>query len=206
MTELRLSPSAAVELVASLLVGYGASTADAKVVAEHLVDSERVGLPSHGLVRVPQYVDEVVSGDIDPAAVPTVHQQLAGRVDIDGRRCFGQVAADQAVRHGMTLAKEHGVGLVTVRQSGHAGRVGAYAELLGEAGFVSVIFCSAPRSGHRVSPFNGREGRLATNPIAFSVPTSGHPIVGDFSTAAAARGADPITQRPRARSPDRDTP
>ena len=55
-------------------------------------------------------------------------------------------------------------------------------------GLLSMVFCSGPRSGHRVSPFNGREGRLATNPIAFSVPTSGEPIVGDFSSAAAPEG------------------
>ncbi len=187
MSEKRLSCSAASDVVVTLMLAYGASEANARAVAEHLVDAERVGLPSHGLLRVPQYVDEILAGEIDPVATPS-EQGAGARIDMDGRRCFGQVAGQVAVEHGIRLAQKNGVGLVTVRQCGHAGRIGAYAERFGKEGFFSVIFCSGPRSGHRVAPFNGREGRLATNPIAFSVPTEGHPIVGDFSTAAAPEG------------------
>jgi len=187
MPEKRVSCRRAVDVAASLLVNYGASGENARIVAEHLVDAERVGLPSHGLLRLPQYIDEISAGEIDPAAIP-VHRDLGTRVAMDGRRCFGQVAAELAVGHGARLADENGLGVVTVRQSGHAGRIGAYAERLGAEGYMSIIFCSGPRSGHRVAPFNGRDGRLATNPIAFSVPTSQGPIVGDFSTAAAPEG------------------
>jgi len=184
----RLSCPAALELAVSLLVAYGASPPDAQVVGAHLVEAERAGLTSHGLMRVPQYIDEIVAGEIDPTAAPVADQVTATRVEIDGRWCFGQVAAALAVTNGVRLAAEQGMALVSVRHSGHAGRVGAYAERLGAEGFVSVIFCSGPRSGHRVAPFNGREGRLATNPIAFSIPTARQPIVGDFSTAAAPEG------------------
>ena len=183
----RLSCPAATDMVVTLLMAYGASEANARAVAEHLVDAERVGLPSHGLLRVPQYVDEILAGEIDPMAVPS-HRGAGPRIDMDGRRCFGQVAGQMAVDHGIRLAGDNSVGVVTVRQCGHAGRIGAYAERLGQEGFLSVIFCSGPRSGHRVAPFNGREGRLATNPIAFSVPTAQQPIVGDFSTSASPEG------------------
>ena len=184
----KLTSPEAIKLSTAVLVGYGAAPADAKVVSEHLVDADNSGLPSHGLIRLPQYVDEVLAGQIDPAAVPQTRETANGQFDIDALRCFGQVAAQLAVDHGIRLAKQRGLALVTVRQSGHVGRIGAYAERLGSAGFVSLIFCSGPRSGHRVAPFGGRDGRLATNPIAFSVPTSGQPIVGDFSTAASPEG------------------
>jgi hydroxycarboxylate dehydrogenase B len=183
-----LAPSEAVNFSAALLVGYGAAPIDARVVADHLVEAETSGLPSHGLIRVPQYVDEIVAGAIDPAAIPQIRETSGGRLDIDARRCFGQVAGELAVQHGARLAKERGLALVTVRQSGHAGRIGAYAEHLGRAGFLALIYCSSPRSGHRVAPFGGRDGRLSTNPVAFSIPTSDQPIVGDFSTAASPEG------------------
>jgi hydroxycarboxylate dehydrogenase B len=183
-----LTPAEAAQFSGELLRGYGATPADARVVAEHLVEAETSGLPSHGLIRVPQYVDEILSGAIDPGAVPETRTTIGGRVDIDARRCFGQVAAELAVQHGARLAKERGLALVTVRQSGHAGRIGAYAEHLGEGGFLALIYCSGPRTGHRVAPFGGRDGRLATNPVAFAIPTSGQPIVGDFSTAASPEG------------------
>lgn len=188
MSSGRLSPEAALELAAAVLAAYGASAVDARAVAEHLVDAEVAGLPSHGLLRVPQYVDEILAGEIDPVAVPALSRPSTGRLDIDAHRCFGQVAGDLAVHYGVELAKKQGMGLVTVRQCGHAGRIGAYAERFGAAGLMSLIFCSGPRSGHRVAPFGGRDGRLATNPVAFGIPTSGQPIIGDFSTAAAPEG------------------
>ncbi len=183
-----LTAAAAKRLVVQVLTAYGAPGDNAEVVAGHLVDCDLAGVPSHGLIRVPQYVDEILSGEIDPEAKPSVHHVSSARRDIVGHRCFGQVGCARAVGEASALAADHGLGLVTVRETGHAGRIGAYAESLGRMGLLSMVFCSGPRSGHRVSPFNGREGRLATNPIAFSVPTSGEPIVGDFSSAAAPEG------------------
>lgn len=188
MARVRLTPKTALRLGYDLLAAYGSTPDNARVVAEHLVESERVGLPSHGVMRLPQYVDEILAHEIEPAAQPTSHSSGKVRLDLDGRRCFGQVAAKLAVINGIDVAKEHGMALVTVRQCGHAGRIGAYAEDLGTAGYLSIIFCSGPRSGHRVAPFGGRDGRLATNPMAFGIPTSSAPIVGDFSTAASPEG------------------
>ena len=183
-----LTESTARKLVIDVLVAYGTGTQDARVVSDHLVDAELAGVKSHGLLRVPQYVDEILGGQIDPGASPTLVRRDAARVEVEGNRCFGQVACTIALEEGLKLARAGGLGLVTIREAGHAGRIGAYAESLGREGFISMIFCSGPRSGHRVAPFNGREGRLATNPIAFSIPTPNDPIVGDFSTASAPEG------------------
>ena len=55
---------------------------------------------------------------------------------------------------------------------------------------MAIGVCNSPQHGHYVTPWGGREGRLATNPLSFAVPAnSGHPIVADFSTAAASEGA-----------------
>ena len=74
--------------------------------------------------------------------------------------------AEEAVR----LARETGVAFVTGRHMGHTGRIGAYPEAIAAAGMVGIAVCSGPRSGHWVAPFGGREGRLATNPIAYAFP------------------------------------
>lgn len=188
VAEVRLSPEQALQLGCDLLGAYGATTENARVVTEHLVDADRAGLPSHGLMRLPQYVDEILAGEIDPTAKPAPRRAGQAHLHLDARRCFGQVAGRLAVLGGIEAAKDHGIALVTVRQCGHAGRIGAYAEELGTAGCLSMVFCSGPRSGHRVAPFGGRDGRLATNPLAFSIPSSSDPIVGDFSTAASPEG------------------
>jgi uncharacterized oxidoreductase len=72
---------------------------------------------------------------------------------------------------------------------GHTGRIGAYPEIIAAAGMVGIAVCSGPRHGHWVAPFGGREGRLATNPIAYAFPVrSGLPVVADFSTSVVPEG------------------
>lgn len=183
-----LAPDVAGAIIVDLLEAKGATPENAAVVSNHLVTSDLAGVRSHGFIRLPQYVQEIGSKEIDPAARPVCVRVKGGRIDIDAAQCFGQVAGTEAVRLAREAAEEHGLGLVTVHQAGHTGRIGAYAEDLGESGFLGIVVCSGARSGHRVAPFGGREGRIATNPIAFSVPSTSDPIVADFSTASAPEG------------------
>ena len=184
----RIGRAAAEHLAASLLVAGGAGEAAAAIVADHLVGSDLCGVHSHGLLRVPQYLDELERREIDGRANPVVSTRGDAFSVVDGRRAFGQVAALEALERATASASAHGLGLATVVRAGHAGRIGAYVERIAAAGNVGLAFCSGPRSGHRVAPFGGVEGRLATNPIAFALPGDGAPVVGDFSTSAVPEG------------------
>jgi len=93
--------------------------------------------------------------------------------------------ATEAVR----LADGAGIGLVTGRNMGHTGRIGAYAEAMARAGCLGIAVCSGPRAGHWVAPFGGLEGRLATNPVAYAFPLAeGPPVTADFSTSVVPEG------------------
>jgi LDH2 family malate/lactate/ureidoglycolate dehydrogenase len=186
--EVRISPEAAVELGTRLLVAYGAPHAHASVVVTHLVESNLLGLHSHGVIRLPQYIEEVLNGEIDPKANPTIAESNGGRIKVNGNRSFGQVGGAFAVQVALEAAAAHGVSLVTVRDAGHAGRIGAYTGTIASRGCLGVAFCSGPLAGHRVAPFGGREGRLATNPISYAFPTTGAPVVADFATSATTEG------------------
>lgn len=178
----------ATSFVAALLRSVGASEQNALTVAAHLVESDLSGVASHGLMRVPQYIQEMSAGEIDGQAVPEVISRVGGSRVIDGRRAFGQVGGAVAVREARAAAEQNGIGLALVKRVGHAGRIGSYVEQLALAGHVGAAFCSGPRSGHRVAPFRGLEGRLSTNPIAFAFPTSEAPVVADFSTSVVPEG------------------
>ena len=172
-----------------LMTRGGASADHADVVVEHLLEADAMGLRSHGVMRVPQYLAEIKTGEIDPQAAPRIAQSSPGRAAVDGGKGFGQVVghamADEAVR----LAAEAGISFVTGRYMGHTGRIGAYAEAMARRGAVGIAVCSGPRNGHWVAPFGGLEGRLATNPIAFAFPTDKRPpVVADFSTSVAPEG------------------
>lgn len=188
MSPVTLEPQAARGMVVDVLHAYGASRPASTIVADHLVDAELCGVRSHGLLRVPQYVDEMMSGEVDATAEPALLETGEFRIRVDGGRGLGQPACSRGVAEAIGSARAGGVALVSVDRIGHAGRIGAYAEELGRAGLLSLLFCSGARSGHRVTPFNGRDPRLSTNPIAYSIPTGGVPIVGDFSTAASPEG------------------
>lgn len=184
-----LAPERISDLAADVFARHGATDDNARQVADHLVDASRAGLSSHGLLRIPQYVEDIARGETDPAAVPgeeTVRR--GGRCVVDGRRAFGQVAGNWAVGHALALAASHGLGAVTVHHIGHAGRIGAYVEAAARQGAVAVAACSGAPSGHRVAPFGAVEGRMATNPIAYAYPASPAPVVADFATSVSTEG------------------
>src|SRR3989442_6396643 len=154
-----------------LLAAAGASSDNARVVAEHLVASDLRGVHSHGLLRVPQYVAELERGEINGKATSAIARRQHGLVLLDGQGAFGQVTARRAVDEAAAAAGSFGIGLAATTRGGHAGRIGAYTEELADRGFLGLAFCSGPKSGHRVAPFGGIEGRLPTNPISFTFPT-----------------------------------
>ncbi len=166
----------------------GAPVGDAEIVADMLVTANLMGLDSHGVIRVPQYVHDVHEGVILPGVEITTLRETSTTAIVDVGWNFGQVGALRATEIAIGKAKANGLGCVTVRRCRHIGCVGLYARLAAEQNFVGMAMCSAATEGHWVSPWGGREGRLGTNPIAFAVPTNGNPIVLDFSTSMAPEG------------------
>ena len=173
----------------ALLEQAGAPPANARIVLDHLVEASAMGLPSHGIMRIPQYLEEIASGTIDPCAQPEISRTAQSRLHVDGRRGFGQVIGVRMVDALRPVAEETGLAMANGRHLGHTGRVGAYPEALARAGLVGFAACNGAPSGHWVAPFGGRDGRLSTNPMAVSWPVENEPpVVADFSTGATAEG------------------
>jgi uncharacterized oxidoreductase len=167
----------------------GAPTEEAAIVAEHLVVSSLMGVESHGVIRIIQYVREIEKGVIKPGASVTVAKETDTTAVVDCGWNFGQVGAVRAMEVAMHKAAKERVAVVVTQRCGHAGRLGAYTQLAAQTGFLAIGACNSPRHGHFVLPWGGREGRLATNPFSFAAPTDcGHPILADFSTGAVPEG------------------
>jgi uncharacterized oxidoreductase len=167
----------------------GSPPADAAIVADHLVDANLLGVDSHGLIRIPQYVNEIRKGEIHPAAPVVVARETETTAAVDCGWNFGQVGAMRAMEVAVAKARQHHTACVVAQRCGHIGRLGAFTEFAARHGFLALGFCNSPLHGHFVLPWGGREPRLATNPISFAFPAgSGDPIVADFSTASSPEG------------------
>ncbi len=169
-----------------ILVGLGTPERIAAIVADSLVLANRSGHDSHGVVRLREYSTFVDQGRVIPDAEPTVVSDFGAVTVIDGQHGWGQYVSLVAVEHAREAARRFGVGVVTVRNANHVGRIGEYAEVLAGAGLASMIWCNADPC---VAPFGGTERLLGTNPFAAGVPVAGgDDVVLDFATAAVAEG------------------
>jgi LDH2 family malate/lactate/ureidoglycolate dehydrogenase len=186
---MRIGAAALQRVAATIIEAAGSSAEEAGQVAARLVEANLTGHDSHGVIRVPQYVDAVREG----AVIPNRHAALLSETEVavvlDGQFGYGQVVGAQAVEAAIAKAKRHGVGLAALRNSGHLGRIGDWAELAAAAGMTSLHFVNVVGVALRGVPHGGRDPRGTTNPIAIGMPREGAPpIILDFATTAVAAG------------------
>ncbi len=172
-------------LVASLLGRAGATPEDGARVADALVEASLSGRDGHGVARLPGYVARLRDGG--SRSGPWRLARADGPFErYDGRAGLGHVHLADAVTRAVALAGVHGVGLVGVSDSNHAGALGLPAARIAEAGHVGVVCTNAPAV---LAPPGGRAPVLGTNPIAVAAPVPGaRPVVCDLSSSVVTRG------------------
>jgi uncharacterized oxidoreductase len=122
---------------------------------------------------------------------------------VDGQFGFGQVMGEQATKLGIDKAGRQSVAVVALRNSGHLGRIGDWAEMAARAGKVSLHFVNTSGGGILVAPFGGTQRRLSANPIAAGVPIAdGPPIIVDMSTCTIAEGKIKVAFNKGSKVPD----
>ncbi len=177
-----------VRMVAAIMEGGGSNAAEALTIAERLVDSNLVGHDSHGVVRVGKYLEWSREGWLKPNAAPSIVFDSEALAIIDGNRGFGQVVGEFATRFGVAKAAKTGIAMIGLRNCGHLGRLGDWAEIAAAAGQVSLHFLNTS-GAMRVAPFGGSDRRLSTNPLAVGVPLAGaDPAILDITTSTVAEG------------------
>jgi uncharacterized oxidoreductase len=190
------------ELVGDIFAKAGCSTEEGGRIGKYLVSANLTGHDSHGVVRVPRYLQWKRDGVVVPDRKVKVVSETPVLAVVDGLHGFGQSVAPQAVAIGIDKCKAMGLSLVALKNAGHVGRVGDWAEMAAEAGLVSVHFVNAA-GGVLVAPFGGTERRLSTAPFCVGVPRAGQPpIILDFATSVVAEGKVLVASQGGKKIPD----
>ncbi|MFH9351145.1 Ldh family oxidoreductase [Kitasatospora sp. NPDC017646] len=171
---------------AFLRIGTPADIAD-RVVGD-LVANEIVGVRSHGILRLTDYLQDAAAGLLDVAARPAVTAPGGAVRVVDGQGGFGVLAADAVTANLYELLIGHPVCAVALTNAGHLGRLSAIGTAVARHGGAVLGFVNYLGAGQRVVPWQGEDGRLCTNPLLISVPAEPDPFVLDMSTSTVSEG------------------
>jgi (2R)-3-sulfolactate dehydrogenase (NADP+) len=174
------------ELATRVLIGAGASPANAGIVADALIAAEIDGIGSHGLSRLPAYADQLASGKIDGLANPEVSRTAMAVVSVDARHGFAFPAIAAGIEAALPIVRETGVVAVAIGNSHHCGVLGHTVETLARHNVLALAFSNTPAA---IAPWCGTRGVFGTNPIALACPRRGQePLVIDLAMSVVARG------------------
>jgi ureidoglycolate dehydrogenase (NAD+) len=183
---LTIAPDRLKSFATDLLQAGGFSPDDARQTADLLVWANLRSIDSHGVLRIPRYV-EMLEQKILVPGVPVTEAHAFGAVAVlDGGKCPGAVGMNAATDRAAALARQFGIGWCATRSINHAGAVGYFAARLADQGLIGMVMTA---SKPLMSYFGARGEALSTNPLAIAAPVPGaDPLLLDMSTAAVALG------------------
>jgi len=186
---MNIHPDSLRTLTTSIFRAAGCDAAEAERIAVHLVEANLVGHDSHGVLRVPSYVQWLKAGKVLAGQSILIAFENDNIAVVDGQFGFGQTIGEQATQLGIDKCKKHGVSVIALRNTGHLGRIGDWPLMAANAGLLSLHFVNTTGAGILVAPFGGTQRRLSANPIAAGIPIAGRlPMVLDMSACTIAEG------------------
>ena len=172
---------------------HGLSKNHSSISTNALINAELVGAYGHGLSRLKMYCDRISKKVINPKPKIKIKKISNSISHIDADNSIGFVSADIAIKQAITNAKKTGIGLVAVKNSGHYGLSGYYAEQAVKHSLVTMIYTNAPPA---VAPHGALKTLFGTNPICFGTPTGTKiPFILDTSISMINRGKIRVAAR-----------
>lgn len=169
-----------------VLVGNGVEPANAEIVARCLVAADLRGIDTHGVNRIPSYMERVRQGALDPKATPSLNQVTPVVAQIDAHNGFGFLSATLGIDTAVKMAKEFGIGMVSIKHSNHFGMSAWICQRAIEQDMMSLVFTN---SSPALPVWGGRSKLLGVSPLACGAPAGKtKPFILDMAPSIAARG------------------
>ena len=179
--------------IIKIFKNYNLISSHALICADALINAELVGAPSHGLSRLKMYCDRINKKVINPKPKIKIKKISQSICHVDANNSIGFVAADIGIKQAIKNAKKTGIGLVGIKNSGHYGLSGYYAEQAVKKNLIVFCFTNAPPA---IAPHGARKSLFGTNPICFGTPTSSKvPFILDTSVSVINRGKIRVAAR-----------
>ena len=195
-----MKPNKIKSIVKEIFIKHKLSSEHAKICADALINAEQVGAYGHGLSRLKMYCDRIKKKVINAKPKIKIKNISQSISQIDANDSIGFVAADVAIKTAIKNAKKTGIGLVGVKNSGHYGLSGYYAEQATKKNLVTMIFTNAPPA---VAPHGALKSLFGTNPICFGTPTGSKvPFILDTSISMINRGKIRVAARNNQKIPE----
>lgn len=177
-------PTQLQEWVESVSAASGLHADAARDLAEAIIDAELCGVTTHGLRRLPSYLDRVASKSVDGQATPVLTGD-GSLIEVDGHNSVGAHVLRVTTDAVASRALRHGVCLGLVRNSSHAGAIGWAASRLADRGLVAIVISNGPPL---VAPPQGATPFISNSPIAISAPMlEGDVFLVDMATSVTSR-------------------
>lgn len=168
--------------VEAALRAGGADSPSADAATRAMLHASRLGVDSHGVRLLPYYLSVLASGEVKGAPSVTVTRKAPAAAVLDADGALGHLACYRAIDEAIGLAKESGIGAVTIRRMSHMGAAGAYALHAAEQGFIGFLTANSDAA---VRLHDGRDAFHGTSPIAWGAPVPGErPWLLDMATSA----------------------
>jgi len=173
-------------LAEAIFTAKGMAREHARTVAEVLVWADLRGAPSHGVQRIPRYIEIIEADEMNLRPQMTIAKELRGAVLIDADRAPGQVSMSFAAAEAARKAKESGIGLALVRRTTHTAALGFYTRLAALQGMAAL---AGSASWPNMIYHGARDAGVATNPLSIAVPRGrGESMILDMATGVVALG------------------
>lgn len=163
---------------------YGIPKEEALIFSDVLVESDMLGVMTHGLIRLPEYLERIKNGGMEKSLNLEVLHNWPWGGALDAGNGIGHVAAYMGMQWVIKKAKTLGIGMATMRMSTHFGLAAYYSLMATKQGMIGIV---GSNSSPLMAPWGGIEKKIGNNPLAIAVPGKTFPISFDIACSAAAR-------------------
>jgi LDH2 family malate/lactate/ureidoglycolate dehydrogenase len=171
--------------IEQILTACGVSKIDARTTAKVLTITNLRGVDTHGVARIPSYVDLLQRGALNATPRMTCEQR-SGVLHFDGNRGLGQVCGLKAVEYGVEAARTQGCIAVVMRHVGHLGALGHFTQIAAKANMIALMMQNGPPI---MALAGAKQPAIGNNPMSFAAPRpDGPPLVFDMATSETAFG------------------